>query len=479
MNREAVHRYIAAHRDEHLEKVRAFLRQPSISAEARGVRETAEMLLGYFRELGCQENELVETDGHPGVWAFYDAGAPTTVVSYLMYDVQPVAEQPWTHDPFAADLVADPPFPRVVVARGAANSEGPLRMWLNSLEAIVAVEGPLPVNVMFLAEGEEELGSPHFPRIVARHRDRLATADAVLNVGVIPAQDRQGEARLPLGNKGVVYLELHCSGKAWGRGPQTRFSHSGRKSAMDSPVWRLIHALGTLTASDGNTITVDGLLDDVVPPSAEDEELIARLAGQLDEALLRESLDVPCFADDLTGPALVRRLVFGPSLNVDGLWAGYTGPGTLTVTPHEASCKLDVRLVPRMRSQDVIAKLRAHLDRRGYGDIALRVRSGYEWSKTDPRAAVVRAVRQVYEARDVPYQVWPLLPGSAPLHLFTDAPLSLPVVLAGLGHGGRAHAHDEYLVIEGAGRVAGLVEAEQANVDILDAYAELAAAERR
>jgi acetylornithine deacetylase/succinyl-diaminopimelate desuccinylase-like protein len=133
MNCEAIYRYIAAHQEEHLEKVRTFLRQPSISADGRGIRETAEMLQGYFRDLGCQEAEVVETDGHPGVWAYDDAGAPTTIVSYLMYDVQPVADQPWTHDPFAADVVGDPPFPRVVIARGASNSKGPLRMWLNSL----------------------------------------------------------------------------------------------------------------------------------------------------------------------------------------------------------------------------------------------------------------------------------------------------------------------------------------------------------
>jgi acetylornithine deacetylase/succinyl-diaminopimelate desuccinylase-like protein len=475
MNREAIYRYIDAHQDEHLEKVRAFLRQPSISAEGRGIRETAAMLLGYFRDLGCQEAELVETDGHPGVWAYYDAGAPTTIVSYLMYDVQPVADQRWTHDPFAADIVADPPFPRVVIARGAGNSKGPLRMWLNSLEAILAVEGRLPVNVMFLAEGEEELGSPHFPQLVARYRDPLATADAVLTLGMLPGQNRNGDARLSLGNKGIVDVELHCSGKSWGRGPQTRFSHSGRKSVMDSPVWRLIHALGTLTGPDGNAITVDGLLDDVVPPSADDEDLIARLAEQIDEAALREWMDVARFADDLTGSALLRQLFFAPSLNVNGLWAGYTGPGRMSVTPHEATCRIDVRLVPNMRSADVVAKIRAHLERRGYGDIAIRVPASYEFSRTDPRAAVVRAVRQVYEARGVPYEIWPMIPGSAPMYLFTDEPLNLPLVFAGLGHGGRFHAHDEYLVIEGDGRVAGLVEVEQANVDILGAYAQLAA----
>jgi hypothetical protein len=150
--RETIHHYIRSHRDDHIEKLREYLRQPGISAENLGIRESAELLMRFYRDLGCQEVELVETDGHPGVWAVLDVGAPKTLVNYCMYDVQPVAGQPWTHDPFAADLVPQPPFPRVVIARGAYNSRGPYRFWLNALESVLAVTGTLPVNLMFIAE---------------------------------------------------------------------------------------------------------------------------------------------------------------------------------------------------------------------------------------------------------------------------------------------------------------------------------------
>lgn len=114
-----IRRSIDTHRDEHVEKLREFLRQPGISAEGIGIRESARLLMRYYRDLGCQEVELVETDGHPGVWACLDVGAPKTLVVYCMDDVQPVADQPWTHDPFAADLVPQSPFPLVVIARAA------------------------------------------------------------------------------------------------------------------------------------------------------------------------------------------------------------------------------------------------------------------------------------------------------------------------------------------------------------------------
>lgn len=466
---EAIHHYIRAHRDEHIEKLREYLRQPGISAENMGIRESAELLMRYYQTLGCQEVELVETDGHPGVWAVLDVGAPKTLVNYCMYDVQPVAGQPWTHDPFAADLVPQPPFPLVVIARGAYNSRGPYRLWLNALESVLAVTGTLPVNLMFIAEGEEEIGSPHFPQIVARYRDRLARADAVFNPDA--AQDSRGRAQLSLGNKGIVYLELVCSGERWGRGPRRGWIHSSRKAVVDSPVWHLVHALSTLTLPDGNTIAVPDIVAKAAPLSPEDEALLRKLAETFDGAVWQAEWDVPRFVEDLRGEELLRRYCLSPSLNIDGLWAGYTGPGTMTVLPHEAACKLDIRLVPDMDSGEVVAALRAHLDRLGYGDIEVRVRAAYEWSRTDLRAEVVQALLQVYERYGMDCEIWPMTPGAAPMYLFTRPPLGLPLVEGGLGHGGRHHAADEYLVIEGDGRVAGLVEAEMAFVDFLYTYA--------
>jgi len=263
VNIEAIHRYIEEHEEEHITKVQEFLRQPSISAENLGVRECAELLRHYYSELGCQETELVPTEGYPGVWAYYDAGAEKTIVNYCMYDVQPVSGETWSSPPFQANIVIMPPFGKIIINRGAVNSKGPYRTWLNALEAIIAVEGKLPVNIMFTAEGEEELGSPHFSQIIDKYKDRLKNADACLMCSA--SQDQDGRIRMSLGYKGIVYLELECSGKSWGRGPQEYDIHSSNKAIVDSPAWRLTQGLSTMTSPDGNSILIDGLYDDCSP----------------------------------------------------------------------------------------------------------------------------------------------------------------------------------------------------------------------
>lgn len=470
MTIEAVHRYIEEHKDEHIARIQEFLRQPSVSAENYGVQDCAELLADYYRRLGCREVALVPTDGHPGVWAHYDAGAPKTIVNYCMYDTQPVVGESWTHPPFEAELAAMPPFERVIIARGAVNSKGPYRAWLNALESIIAVEGKLPVNIMFTAEGEEELGSPHFPQIIHRYADRLEMADAVLNCGM--SQGLDGKVRMVLGVKGIVYMELECSGRAWGRGPREYDIHSSMKAVTDSPVWRLLQALASMTSPDGNTILIDGFYDRVADPWPEDLELIDELVKDFDDITWKEVFKVDRWIDDATGRDLLMRYFYSTTLNIDGIWGGYTGPGTKTVLPHRATAKVDVRLVPDQESKDVVPLIRRHLDSHGYQDIEVCPLSGYEWSRTSVKEPVVQAVLGVYRRYGVPVQVWPHIGGSAPYYLYTRDPLNLPMAGGGLGHGGRAHSPDEYLVIDGNEKVAGLVEAEKSFVDILYAYAE-------
>ncbi len=470
MSIEAVHRHIEEHKAAHVAKIQEFLRQPSVSAENLGVRECAELLAGYYRDLGCEEAELVPTDGHPGVWAHYDVGAPKTIVNYCMYDTQPVAGEAWTHPPFEAQLADLPPYGQAIIARGAVNSKGPYRAWLNALESIIAVEGRLPVNMMFTAEGEEELGSPHFPQIINAYVDRLKGADAVLNCGT--SQDVEGKVRMSLGVKGIVYMELECSGQAWGRGPREYDIHSSMKAVTDSPVWRLLHALDSMTGPDGNSISIEGFYDKVAEPSPDDLELIDELADQFDDSAWKEVFKVDRWIDDVSGRDLLMKYFYSTTLNIDGIWGGYTGPGTKTVLPYKVTAKADVRLVPDQESKDILPLIRRHLDDRGYQDIEVRKLSGYEWSKTSVKEPVVQAVLGVYKRYGVPVQVWPHIGGSAPYYLYTRGPLNLPMASGGLGHGGRAHSPDEYLVIDGNDRVAGLVETEKSFVDILYAYAE-------
>ncbi|MBI4553804.1 MAG: M20/M25/M40 family metallo-hydrolase [Candidatus Latescibacteria bacterium] len=469
---QKVYRHIEENKQRHIARLQEYLRQPSVSAQHIGIERCAEMLAGYYRDLDCQEVEMVKTDGNPGIWAYYDCGVKgaKTIVNYSMYDVQPVEEKEWTTPPFAAELVKMDPFPLVLRARGAINSKGSYRMWLNALESIIAVEGKLPVNIMFTAEGEEELGSPHFHQIIEQYADRLKTANAVLNPD--PTQALDGSVTMSLGNKGIVYFELECSGTDWGRGPTQREIHSSFKAAVDSPVWRLLKALSSMTSEDGNSIMIEHFYDRVAPPSQEDEALLAELVKTFNVENWRKANAVDVFIDNAEGIDLLKKYLYSTTLNLDGIWAGYTGPGTKTILPHKATCKIDVRLVPNQEAKDIIPLIRAHLDKHGFTDIKIRQLSGYEWSKTSVTQPVVQAVLNVYQKNNIRPVIWPHTGGSAPFYLYTRPPLSLPTCGGGMGHGARAHSVDEYIVIDGNDRVAGIAEAEKSFVDILYTYAE-------
>jgi acetylornithine deacetylase/succinyl-diaminopimelate desuccinylase-like protein len=476
MSRQTVFRYIEAHKEQHVARLQEFVRQPSVSATGEGISECADMLAGYLRDLGCQEVELVPTDGHPGIFAYYDAGAPRTIVNYGMYDVNAVNAAEWEHEPFSGDLLPYKGYERVLYGRGAFFAKGPYLAWLNALESIIAVEGTLPVNIAFVIEGEEEIGSPHFDQVLEPYRERLSAADACLTLGV--AQNAEGELSVFLGNKGFLYFELEANGAAWGRGPAGGSVHGSTQTIVDSPAWRLVHALATLTEADGHTVRIDGFSDNLAPPSAGDMELLERIASRFENPNWNAIIPnlgpgrVEHFVDDLDGVDLLRRYAFTPTLNIDGLYGGYTGPGTPTFSlPDRVVANMDIRLVPDQEPDEIHQKLRDHLDRHGYDDIEIRMISSYTWAKTPIESAVAQANVRAYERLGIDPLVWPLRGTSGPWYLFNRV-LGLPTVKdGGLGHGRGFHAPDEFLVIDGDGTVGGLVECEQSHVEILFSYA--------
>jgi acetylornithine deacetylase/succinyl-diaminopimelate desuccinylase-like protein len=466
---EAVYRYIDEHLDEHLAHLQRWLRQPSISAQDVGIDDMAEMLRSDLQGLGFQEAELVPTDGHPGVWGFYDAGADKTLMVYLMYDVQPVDPEDWESPPFDAGLV-EKELGTVLMGRGATNQKGPERAFLNALESILAVEGRLPVNLMVVAEGEEELGSPHYPQIIDRYEARLRTADGALFP--FNAQTPGGDLSMDLGVKGILYMELKATGSAERGGPLRAEIHGSYKAIVDAPAWRLVQALSTLVSEDGNTILVPGYYDDVRPPTLEEQRLINALATDWDDAAQQRLLGVERWIDGITGRDAILRYLYHPTLNIDGIWGGYTGEGVKTILPHEATAKVDSRLPEGLEPDAALGMIRAHLDRQGFADIEIRELSGYPAAQTSVDAPLVQAAMGVFRKWGYTPSVTPRLAGSAPFYQFTKR-LGLPLVFSGLGHGSGAHAPNEYMVVRPApgSRVAGLAEIEKAYVDLLYALA--------
>lgn len=468
-NHSAIYDYIDANNDKHLQAIQRWLRQPSISAQNVGVTDMAEMLRGDLEDMGFAEAEIVPTDGHPGVWGYYDAGADKTLVVYLMYDVQPVDEEDWESPPFEANLI-DHELGKVIMARGATNQKGPQRAFLNALEAIIAIDGTLPVNIMITAEGEEELGSPNYHQIVDKYADRLQTADGALFP--FNSQRPDGNISVILGVKGILYVEMTSTGGAWG-GPANAEIHGSFKAIVDSPVWRLVKALDSLTSPDGNTIVVPNYYDGILPPTEEESLLINAGIEQRNDVQLQEMLGVSRWIDGNMGNDAVIEYLYQPTLNIDGIWGGYTGEGVKTILPHTASAKVDSRLPPGLDPEEALQKIRDHLDANGFDDIEIEKLSSYPASQTSVSAPAVQAALSVFKKHADGMTVQPRIAGSAPFYQFTDR-LGLPLVPAGMGFGTGAHAPNEIMLIEPKDgvAVAGLADIEKAYVDFVFALAE-------
>jgi acetylornithine deacetylase/succinyl-diaminopimelate desuccinylase-like protein len=335
-----------------------------------------------------------------------------------------------------------------MVGRGAVNQKGPESVVLAALHAIRDARQPMPVNLVLVAEGEEEIGSPNIGQLVLRPEVQAALKESIGVFMPSARQDRDGVTTVSLGAKGVVELQLIASGEAWGRGP-SKDIHSSLKAMVDSPAWRLVKALDTLVSDDGNTITIDDY-PEPRPITAEETAMIAEAMARRSEAKAKEQYGVPHWIDDLDWQAANERLVSQPTVNIQGLVGGYTGPGGKTVLPHRAEAKIDLRLVPGMTKDGAVAALKRHLDKRGYGDIEVNVSGGYDPTSVSVDSRLIQAQLAVLERAGLEPVLWPRNAGSNPAYIFTNPPLGLPAGQFGLGHGGGAHAPNEYFVIESA-----------------------------
>jgi acetylornithine deacetylase/succinyl-diaminopimelate desuccinylase-like protein len=438
---------IAANHDGAVDRLKKWIHEPAIAAENRGFPDGAERMIALLKEVGFQVAKRVDTDGKPGVFATLDAGAARTIGIYFMYDVKQYDPAEWSSPPLDAAIVDRPGLGKVMIGRGATNQKGPQSAFLAALDAFRASGKKLPVNLVLVAEGEEEIGSPHIAQIV-----RQPEVEAALKrcAGVFMphcTQDRDGNVTVNLGAKGVIECELTASAATWGRGPM-RDTHSSFKSMVDSPVWRLVKALDTLVTDDGNTPAIDGIFENVRPLNDEEKALIVTASKQVTEMQYRVASGALKWIDDLPYLAALERYVSQPTVNIEGIYGGYTGPGGKTVLPTKAAAKLDLRLVPNMTAEEAATKLKAHLAKRGYGDIEVKVTGGYNPTATPANTPLIQAQIAVLKRNGIDPVLWPRLAGSYPGYIFTEPPLSLPSGHFGIGHGGGQHAPDEYFVIE-------------------------------
>src|SRR6266496_3268568 len=365
---------IAKRHDEAVKRLQDWIALPSIAAEDRNYPAGAEYMAKLARGAGFQKATVINTDGKPGVFATLDAGAAKTVGLYFMYDVKQFDPAEWTSPPLEARRVDKPGLGKVIVGRGAVNQKGPEAAFLAALHAIRGAGKKMPVNLVMVAEGEEEIGSPHIPQLVRRPE----VLDALKNcVGVFmpsAVQDLDGVVTVNLGSKGVIELELVSSGEKWGRGP-SKDIHSSLKAMVDSPAWHLVKALDTLVSDDGDEIKIDNY-PKPRPLSAQEKAMIAKVSKVRSEAQAKKQFSVQHWINDLPWQQANERLESQPTVNIEGLVGGYTGPGGKTILPHRALAKIDMRLVPDMKAADALGALKAHLAKRGFGDIEVNMTGG-------------------------------------------------------------------------------------------------------
>jgi acetylornithine deacetylase/succinyl-diaminopimelate desuccinylase-like protein len=451
---------------EALARMQEWVRQPSIAAENRGMTEGRDLTMRLLREAGFTKVESVATSGHPGIFATLDAGAPRTIGLYFMYDVKQADPKEWSSPPWDAAVVDMPRLGKAVMGRGAVNQKGPQSAFLSAMHAIRGAGKKLPVNLVLVAEGEEEIGSPHFAQIVSQPNVQAALKRCEGIFMPSAGQGLDGTVTISLGAKGVIELELVASAETWGRGPK-KDVHSSNRARVDSPAWHLVQALNTLVTPAGDP-AIDGLFDKVRPISARERGYLDDAARRIDEKVAKQALGVERWARDASWRQALEDLAAKPTVNIEGLVSGYTGPGGMTILPHRAAAKLDLRLVPDMTASDTLAKLKAHLAKRGFADLEVNMTGGYDPNTTSPDARLITAETKVYERGGIKPILSPRSGGSWPGYVFTGEPLKLPAGHFGLGHGQRAHAPDEYYLIESSdGKLFGLDAAVRSFVDYL------------
>src|SRR3954462_10318670 len=308
---------IGKRHDEAVKRIQTWIHQPTIAAESIGNDEGAQMMIDLLRDAGFQSAVKVPTEGKPGVFATCDAGATKTLGLYFMFDVKQVDPKEWTSPPWEARLVDKPGLGKVIVGRGAVNQKGPEGAFLAALHAIRGAGRKLPVNLVLVAEGEEEIGSPHFPQVV-RAPDVAAALAKCMGITMPEAgQGVDGSLEISLGAKGVIEAELVSTGEKWGRGP-IKDVHSSLRASIDSPAFHLVQALNSLVSPDGTEPAIDGWFEKVRTPTDAEIKFLDDSMKERNEEQLKKQYGITHWVHDADFRTALQRLCFQPTVNIEG-----------------------------------------------------------------------------------------------------------------------------------------------------------------
>ncbi len=428
---EPVFDHIEKNRQTFIRRVMDYVRHPSISAHNIGIGEVSEILVQMLTEIGL-ETQMVPTANHPMVLGRWEkAPGKPTVILYGHYDVQPP-------DPLEAWV--SPPFePTIrdgrIYARGIGDNKGQHFAQILAIESHLKVHGSLPCNVIVCLEGEEEIGSPHIAEFVRQHQD-LLQADLVITAD--GHLHESGAPVLEYGVRGIASFELRARGA-------NRDVHSGNfGGVVPNPIWTLIHLLGTMKNDQGE-ITIAGLHDNIIPPTPMERAAVERLPLDLDTFKAELALDE---LDQPLNRPFYDRLMFHPTLTINGFHSGYGGPGSKTVLPHEAVVKCDIRLVEAQTPDEILSKVAAHVQKHA-PQVEFIPLDGMLPSKVPMENEYAAPLRQAIQAAHgvVPLEI-PSAGGSLPNYVFTKI-LEKPAFVIPYGNADEAnHAPNENLSLE-------------------------------
>jgi len=443
---EKIDQYLETHLDQSLEELAVFCAQPSVSAQNLGIEDCAELVASMLKKRGFTA-EILPTGGAPVVFGERKGKSDKTLLFYNHYDVQPGEPlELWESPPFSPEIRDGKMY-----ARGVADDKGHITSRLFAIDALMAEYSELPCTVKFVLEGEEETSSLHLHDFVVNNKQRLAADACVWEYGGVDHLDQPTQS---LGLRGICYVELSVE-------TANQDVHSGLGgSIFPNAAWRLVWALSTLK-DENERILIPSFYDDIVPPSAQDIELMRNLPDPAETYLERYGLKG--FLNGIKGGVELKvAQVFQPTCTICGLTSGYQGPGSKTVLPAKASAKIDFRLVPNQRPEKVLKQLREHLDAHGFEDIQIEYMGGDTPARTAPDDSFVKlAVETAEEVYQKPVQIEPMSGGSGPSSIFIEH-LNLPVISAGVAHpGAQMHAPNENMRLDlyllGAKHIARLI----------------------
>ncbi|MFW9958624.1 MAG: M20/M25/M40 family metallo-hydrolase [Candidatus Odinarchaeota archaeon] len=425
---EDVTKFIDDNMSNSIDHLKKLVRIPTVAAKGEGIEETSELVEKMFQEAGL-ETQVHLTTGAPVVTGWLDAGAKRTLLFYDHYDVQPAEPlELWDSPPFEPEIRNGRLW-----GRGVADNKGDTISRISVIKAFKETDTELPVNIKFVIEGEEEIGSLHLPEYIEKNVEFIKADGGIWEFG---GAGVDGIQEAWLGLKGIFYVELEIE-------RLSRNVHSSLACTLPSAAYRLVWALNTLR-DETNKILIDGFYDNIKPLTNAELETIERI--DLHEEEFKEIYAIDEYLNGLSGMELKKAYYGDPSCNICGITSGYQGKGSMTVLPAKASVKIDFRLIEGMHPDDIRSKLRNHLDNRGFNDIKITYFEGYPAAKTPIAHPFVKIVEAANRRVFGDLTIHPTSPGSGPLYLFNK---HVPMVSIGCSdHLGKAHSPNESILLE-------------------------------